>query len=1232
MARLYNGVDSQSTLASTVFLNQTPGPFTISFWFKPADLNQVGKTLLLSGHTANALAVRWEAVGDSLDFVATGFTGTDPNTGSAIALSSTHVTNGAWCAYRYQGAGAEWSRWLNRTKTVINSAITFTTGNNSGDTYVGSAGGSGYVAGAIAEIAIWSAALSDDEMNQLQQGMAADQFRPGNLLVYWPLRGNHSPEPDYVSGKVGGIVVKPGAKAFTVGSETKTDHPAIMARLVPERTHYEPAWLFDVYHGGGTVRSASMDLNEYVDEDVLGAFYAGRIRRPEQIHLVRRVSLEPATYGAAIDLAADFVVQLANPTESSAKPYNPASEWRNVACKLWRYDRTTHELVSRFVGVIKQALPAPGEISFAITSAQASVLDTLVPTIRVNGADFPDPTDIGAPIPIGFGNDAVLSPPFVSTDVGSNGVWNALNPGGDDFLAGLNGTRVKKVWLDINPDQPGLELAASWETRSDATYATASSFTEAGRHDNVYDVGRPVRAKSAGATVYSYSVITVVSYVAPTTTVTLADAILASPINTLEIASEFYVEDSRYTVTGADASNQGVTTVRLFTPGQAGQVLLQIAGTVQGNPANVIEDLLNDPVWSVGKTTNTTSFTAAKTAFSDVGMNTAVRGVLGGDRQFRRLADVLLEILAFRGARLSMNASNEWEITVDSAAAASVVTFGLNDGYWNNIVPGTYTGPVTTALSDAIDSLILQYSAMGRQHGAEARFKPQAYEDEIDMPVLSVGEQRFVQSPWLRPNPTGPSGAGDDSSPANASIHYEAKLWLYYRAQRMKRADDKHAFETGMEGRNVSLGDLIRLKVVDSGADGTSLTIVDADKRVIEIDETLTRYRFVVEGYNADIYSTNVSTIADPDVTSIVERPSIGSPHNLIPHPDFSMQLKRAGAPSGTDTVILPFWTVFNGSGVITALNTTEDKNAIGGWYMSVTTSGTTIGSGLPKLAAANSTTNRGVISIVEDQTYIWSIYASIHKGFRLIVEWFNETGGLVASSSAATRRQAPIQDINGLGWRRYYIIVRAPILSNLPGPPAGTRTAFAFPYIVLDLADGTYSFDAAQFEPVDPMTRRPSRWKPFTFTGFFTEMRQAGHDTILAPGEREHGTQHAHNTVTVTANSGTSTLTATAVLPAGAKLKHVTARIITASITITGGAGTWSLGVSGATDAFANGKSTALGTTVEDTDNNFDMLRAGASAVDFIVTADGGGIFNVGNTGQIKITAHYEKAIAPTA
>lgn len=81
------------------------------------------------------------------------------------------------------------------------------------------AGGRGYMTGRICECAIWNIALDDSEVAELALGIQAFHVRPENLVLYVPLYGRFSPEPDIVGGYnmtvTGATVIEPPRLRYT---------------------------------------------------------------------------------------------------------------------------------------------------------------------------------------------------------------------------------------------------------------------------------------------------------------------------------------------------------------------------------------------------------------------------------------------------------------------------------------------------------------------------------------------------------------------------------------------------------------------------------------------------------------------------------------------------------------------------------------------------------------------------------------------------------------------------------------------------------------------------------------------------------------------------------------------------------------------------------------------------------------------------------------------------------
>lgn len=119
----------------------------------------------------------------------------------------------------------------------------------------------GFMAGSIAEAAVWSAALTDDEVMLLGRGYSPQLIRPGSLVSYWPLGGQSSPAEIDLKGRFDATVN--GAKP-AIGSRpsllprTRLDSAVNMALLSASRADLTGTALtgiseVDVVAGGKTI-------------------------------------------------------------------------------------------------------------------------------------------------------------------------------------------------------------------------------------------------------------------------------------------------------------------------------------------------------------------------------------------------------------------------------------------------------------------------------------------------------------------------------------------------------------------------------------------------------------------------------------------------------------------------------------------------------------------------------------------------------------------------------------------------------------------------------------------------------------------------------------------------------------------------------------------------------------------------------------------------------------------
>ena len=111
-----------------------------------------------------------------------------------------------------------------------------------------------------------------------------------------------------------------------------------------------------------------------------------------------------------------------------------------------------------------------------------------------------------------------------------------------------------------------------------------------------------------------------------------------------------------------------------------------------------------------------------------------------------------------------------------------------------------------------------------------------------------------------------------------------------------------------------------------------------------------------------------------------------------------------------------------------------------------------------------------------------------------------------------------------------------------------------------------------------------------------------------------------------VTCDSGAGTVTAANLIPAGATVQGVTARVTT---TLAGaGLTTWGLGLAADTDRYATGKAKDAGTTVASADHATDFAPAFYKTATSVVLTAAAGQFD---SGVVRVSVLYTTASAPT-
>lgn len=290
MARYFDG-SSYGTAAGSYLSGASE--FTVVLWVRPDSLTPAATGPLL--YVDSSGSGRWRidyTTSGTVTFDTTAHTGSDPATSSATAaFSAIDLSHGKRVLYRYDGNA--WVVWTgSRTggiiKKTINAAIGFVMPTVNQSTLIGTDGANCFVGG-LAEVGIYSRALSDADCEQLLRGVACDQIGGPALQAYWPHRGSglvvggFEVEPDYI-----GLPSLSEGVPATQTTTTAEAHPPVYG--LDELTDPVAAWCAEIQHADGTIYAATMDLFDPVDFDVLGRAYPQRIENGESVVVARSIN------------------------------------------------------------------------------------------------------------------------------------------------------------------------------------------------------------------------------------------------------------------------------------------------------------------------------------------------------------------------------------------------------------------------------------------------------------------------------------------------------------------------------------------------------------------------------------------------------------------------------------------------------------------------------------------------------------------------------------------------------------------------------------------------------------------------------------------------------------------------------------------------------------------------------------------------------------------------------
>lgn len=725
-----------------------------------------------------------------------------------------------------------------------------------------------------------------------------------------------------------------------------------------------------------------------------------------------------------------------------------ATEWRDRRVILRRYERRSHELVTELVGVVGDVdWSRPGHVALTITGASQAALAERIPKRLINVDEHPDATDLGAPIPVVFGT-AWVSAPYIGRDKTSS-------PGGEDFavshIEDADGVpmdvRVERVLMDLN-GAPGLEELSGWRPGGGSPTRHSDTVLQlAGARDLFYQPGLPLRARYGSEHRYSR----IVSYDTGTNRVTLAEAILAGgDPDAVELVTGGYLID----VDTYETASAPVLAVALQGVESRGGVVAWVRNHTYDSPADVVRQILTDELWGLGQTVDAGMFAEAAADFADVSLQNAANFAIGGDRQQRTARTLLGQLLGLRGAWLEMLEDGAWGIHVDKEPPAARRSFGYRE-------IERIGEHVRTPLAQAVRTLKLRYGQRGRirtEDNVASWFAPADFEFQVNRDVLAIGMDRVETNPWLR----------------RAT---EAGRVCAYRGKRLAAEDESIAILVGFLGRNVRLGEVIRLSHPHADVLG--------DYRVTAYQRGLRATNLICVGYDPGIFSYTSSDVyydggganseADTSNPDTGATPSSPGPNQVL-NANFALTSGTfTAASTQLNAAFLPGWIISHGTSspdAITDVTPTPSRLWVGGGYVEIEVANT---DGDPKLRTNSQLSNAvvpGGIVVEPGEPYFFSAYVANDAeapedaiGWRAVLQFFDAADAQVGSD--VTLSLVSTGETTGqMGAYRWFSGFR---------PPASTA------YVVLEFrftSVGIWQIGGVAINRLDRFTWRPPPWR----------------------------------------------------------------------------------------------------------------------------------------------------------
>lgn len=211
-----NHVSASSQYISHTAAVVTALPFTMACWFRPASLTAAQRGLI-SLNTAGSNNNRYFLSIEPTENVGAGVR----TTAASIALSTATVVASKW-----QHAAGVFDSTTSRTAYLdgvagaVNNASRVPSNPDRTDIGRVSPTAGFYMDGDTADAAIWRISLTDNEIAMLAHGFSPLSIKPNDLVLYCPLYGFTTYEPD----------VKGGVRLSLNASPVKADHAPVIGR------------------------------------------------------------------------------------------------------------------------------------------------------------------------------------------------------------------------------------------------------------------------------------------------------------------------------------------------------------------------------------------------------------------------------------------------------------------------------------------------------------------------------------------------------------------------------------------------------------------------------------------------------------------------------------------------------------------------------------------------------------------------------------------------------------------------------------------------------------------------------------------------------------------------------------------------------------------------------------------------------------------------------------------